>query len=343
MELLTIGEFARLAGLSISAVRFYSDRGVLAPADVDPSSGYRYYSPSQVEAASLVRDLRLMQMPLATITDVLDATADVRRELIDTHVRGLEGQLHKAQSIADRLGVAAQENTMTTTTMQASDFAHALDQILPAAGTNPERPSLMSVLVEHREGSLRLVATDSFRLAIRDMVPNSSDGDVSAVVAAATLHRWQAELRTDTAISIEVIDRSLRLRGTGIELECLSETISFPDYEQILSGARAVATTVVADRESLLEVLDRFDEDVVRLRISQGQIGFASDTTSGSIPANITGADQELGLNPSFLNDAVRAAVGADVAFEVEQAERPVTLRSADDGTFTTMLMPIRL
>ncbi|GAB7052610.1 MerR family transcriptional regulator [Catenuloplanes indicus] len=70
MSLLTIGAFARLSRLSPRALRLYDDLGLLPPAVVDPSSGYRLYAPEQLERARLVAWLRRLGMPLAQIRDV---------------------------------------------------------------------------------------------------------------------------------------------------------------------------------------------------------------------------------------------------------------------------------
>ena len=69
---MTIGDFARDAGLTPKALRLYDDLGLLAPAEVDPFSGYRRYAPAQLERARLVATLRLLGMPLARITQVVD-------------------------------------------------------------------------------------------------------------------------------------------------------------------------------------------------------------------------------------------------------------------------------
>jgi PPM family protein phosphatase len=79
--LLTIGAFARAAGLSPKALRLYDELGLLPPAQVDPLSGYRFYEPEQLERARLVAWLRRLGMPLAGIRVVCDlepaAAADV--------------------------------------------------------------------------------------------------------------------------------------------------------------------------------------------------------------------------------------------------------------------------
>jgi len=70
MKLLTIGEFARASRLSPKALRLYDSLGLLRPARVDEWSGYRYYTPDQLDQARLVSWLRHLGMPLARITEI---------------------------------------------------------------------------------------------------------------------------------------------------------------------------------------------------------------------------------------------------------------------------------
>jgi DNA-binding transcriptional MerR regulator len=72
---MSIGEFARRSRLSPKALRMYDELGLLAPARVDDSSGYRFYEASQLDRARLVAALRQLQMPLAEIRAVLSLDA----------------------------------------------------------------------------------------------------------------------------------------------------------------------------------------------------------------------------------------------------------------------------
>jgi DNA-binding transcriptional MerR regulator len=76
MDLLSIGSFASMTRLSIKALRLYDQLNILTPHHVDPQSGYRYYGPDQLRSARMIRALRDMDMPLATIRQVLAAFAD---------------------------------------------------------------------------------------------------------------------------------------------------------------------------------------------------------------------------------------------------------------------------
>jgi DNA-binding transcriptional MerR regulator len=68
---LTISEFGRRTGLSHKALRLYDVSGLLAPAQVDPSNGYRLYDEEQLERARRISVLRQLDMPLTTIAEVL--------------------------------------------------------------------------------------------------------------------------------------------------------------------------------------------------------------------------------------------------------------------------------
>jgi DNA-binding transcriptional MerR regulator len=72
--MLTISEFGRRSGLSHKALRLYDVSGLLAPASVDPVSGYRHYDEEQLERARRISILRQVEMPLATISEVLAGT-----------------------------------------------------------------------------------------------------------------------------------------------------------------------------------------------------------------------------------------------------------------------------
>ena len=72
LDLLSIGAFARRSRLSHKALRVYAELGLLAPAWVDPESGYRFYRAGQIERARLIGLLRRLDMPLARIGQVLE-------------------------------------------------------------------------------------------------------------------------------------------------------------------------------------------------------------------------------------------------------------------------------
>ncbi len=71
--LLRIGEMARLGGVSVKALRFYDEQGLLRPEHVDPQSGYRYYTPEQAKTLTLILNMRMVDFSIAEIAALLDS------------------------------------------------------------------------------------------------------------------------------------------------------------------------------------------------------------------------------------------------------------------------------
>lgn len=93
---LTIGDFARVTHLSVKTLRHYHRVGLLEPAAVDPSSGFRYYSLAQVGTAQVIRRFRQLDMPVEQLRAVLEAPdLATRNALVEAHLAGMEEQLRR--------------------------------------------------------------------------------------------------------------------------------------------------------------------------------------------------------------------------------------------------------
>ena len=95
---MAIGEFSDCSGLSAKRLRTYAAQGRLAPAAVEPGSGYRYYSPGQLADARMIDALRIAGVPLADIRAFLRLPSEERFD-------GWARQLHFDAS--HRLGALA--------------------------------------------------------------------------------------------------------------------------------------------------------------------------------------------------------------------------------------------
>ncbi len=102
-ELLSIGRFARLSGLTVKALRHYEAEGLIRPARVDEWTGYRYYSPAQARDAITIRRLRELELPLDEIASVLHADPDTVRERLAVHRARLQGRAVEVQQLVRAL------------------------------------------------------------------------------------------------------------------------------------------------------------------------------------------------------------------------------------------------
>jgi DNA-binding transcriptional MerR regulator len=94
-NLLGIGGFAILTGLSVHALRHYDEVDILRPAVVDPVTGYRRYRPEQVRHGRLIYALRAIDLPLDDVRDVLDNPDPVSRAaVLARHRQELSDRAH---------------------------------------------------------------------------------------------------------------------------------------------------------------------------------------------------------------------------------------------------------
>ena len=99
-----IGDFARASHLSVKTLRHYHEVGLLAPSEVNPHNGYRYYSQDQIQAAQVIRRLRGLHMPVADVKAVLAAAdSQARNRLILEHLSRLEDDLAQTAAAVSEL------------------------------------------------------------------------------------------------------------------------------------------------------------------------------------------------------------------------------------------------
>ena len=128
-DLLPIGRFARLAGLTVGALRHYDELDLLRPARIDPETGYRSYGRDQLETAWTIVRLRDLEVPLETIREFV-ATDDPaeRRRLMDEHRRRIEARTFRLQGVLHAVGQLAAATDLTTTETSTMT-ARTLDSI----------------------------------------------------------------------------------------------------------------------------------------------------------------------------------------------------------------------
>ena len=98
-DLMPIGRFARLCGLTIGALRHYDRHGLLAPRTVDRDTGYRYYATDQIDTARMIGALRDLDMPLPEVRAYLTADAEQRRARLGRHRARLQARADRLHRI----------------------------------------------------------------------------------------------------------------------------------------------------------------------------------------------------------------------------------------------------
>ncbi|WP_244409220.1 MerR family transcriptional regulator [Streptomyces albofaciens] len=340
-------------GLTPSALRFYDDCDVLRPIRVDPASGYRFYGPEQEVRGVLLRRLRAAGLPLVDVRVVLDGGEAEARTVLRTHLERTRRTADTARVLVEGLlrdlPGGASEQPLGRAVVGGAELASAVRQVGPAvadAGTQQEFPVLGCVLIEVGDGELRLVATDRYRLAVRVLRAGTVDGGPCRVlVDAAELADMAAWALRRQYVDVEVYGDGGCLVGAGGERRAfVGRTEEYPDYRLVLDGLNDVRHRVIVDREALREAFAEREKGAV-LTVRSGAQEAAISGDGGSrvtVSAVCTGPSLRVAFDPAVLVPALDAGVGPDVLLEFASGAEPVVVRSADQGSFTTLVMPVR-
>ncbi|WP_299951785.1 MerR family transcriptional regulator [uncultured Modestobacter sp.] len=340
--LLQIGAFARLTGVTPSMLRFYADCGLVTPAHVDPVSGYRRYSADQVDRVRLVRRLRELGLPLPVVSRTLEAPLAEAEAVVRHRLEQLERELAAARVSARAVSRLLGERSGWVS-VTGGALAAALERVAPAAAGCPQAPVLAGVLLCSSPGELQLVATDRHRLAVHNLPVTGPDAAMRVVVPvedAEALSGWAAGaelvgLRTENG-------RLTARRDDGAVRGVRSLPGQYPDHRLLLDGLGRPVTRVTAARDDLLAALSGSAVSRLSADPAGGLQIEGTDTTARPVAASVQGTPVSMAFQRSTLWPAVRASVGPDVLLELTGPEAPAVVRSADDGTFTTLAMPVR-
>jgi serine/threonine protein phosphatase PrpC len=191
-DLMAIGEFSDRSGLSAKRLRTYAAEGLLAPAAVDPGSGYRYYSPGQLAEARVIDALRQAGVPLSDIGAFMRTPSE---ELLDAWARRLDSDANYRQRA---LGLARRlltENEDTFFQTANPDFEETFVTTLRTAGRTD-----IGQLRENNEDVI--VSTDRLAL-VADGMGGHPGGEIAAKVAAgviAAVFLGQSEEELEAAV-----------------------------------------------------------------------------------------------------------------------------------------------
>ncbi len=243
-----------------------------------------------------------------------------------------------------------------TTSLAALDLVQGLAQVVRASSNDEARPLLTGVLFTSHEDALRLVATDSYRLAVRDLPgvkPAAVDRDLLVPSKALVeLQRAAASLAVEATIGVALTDAEICfIAGTTSVASRLIDG-NYPDYRQLIPSQYPNRLRVAKD--TLLTSLKRAkllaSDATSSVRLSLKEKGVDITTQShdkGEVIDNVdgdyTGEELTIAFNPNFFIEGVEAAPGDEIILETSDSTRPAMVHGVEDVQYRYLLMPVRV
>ena len=237
-------------------------------------------------------------------------------------------------------------------TLAAASLGEALRQVVRAASSDDARPILTGVLLAAEGDGLRLVATDSYRLAVRDLSGASVLAEGQAVLVPS---RALGELARLLGGVEEAILR-LGERDATVEVGTARLTTrliegEFPNYRQLIPTSQP--NRLVVGRDPLFDALRRVrllarEATPVRITLRADGIELMAVTQDvgeahEDLDAKYEGSEMVIAFNPDYLAEGIEAVAGDEVAIETVDALKPAVIRSGEGGEFLYLLMPVRV
>ncbi len=246
-------------------------------------------------------------------------------------------------------------------TLPTKILAEALNQVIRAAlDDNSRAPQLSAVLFAKLDDGVRLVATDSYRLAYRDIknINVIEDAEEDVLIPARTLEELQRiiQLKPDLE-SINFIHSDTDAIFIVGESKLSTRLIRgpFPDYHRLLPSGYEKYATVEKDAFinaiNRIKLLLRDSKDTsspIKLNFSSSGIDIDVITPENgsaheSIEAEYIGEETLIAFNPNYLLDGIKAIYSEKVVINIIDSSKPATIKAEDDDDYNYLLMPVRI
>ena len=239
-------------------------------------------------------------------------------------------------------------------TIPAPAIADTVEVVARAASRDDMRPVLTGVLVSAEGGEMTMVATDSYRLAVkRTELEPAIESRLEANIPARALRELGRVVGADEVdeVRVSLLPNQAVFRAGAILLNTRLIDGQFPNFRQLLP--ESYEHDVRLPREEFLDVARRVSQLAqrnapLRLSLAQGELTVAASTpdvgdAEESMPASFEGEPLEIGFNPEFLKEGIESVEGDEVMLRLISPLRPGLLQPVDNEDFRYLVMPIRL
>jgi DNA polymerase-3 subunit beta len=236
-------------------------------------------------------------------------------------------------------------------TISSAEFKAALAQVVQAASTDPQKHHLSAVLMTSTDKGIRLVATDGYRLAMRDLEGTSGLSSDSFLIPARALNELQRLLDIADDITIRFNEIDATFQSPTMSLSTRLINAEYPPYQTIIPKNNSNLATV--NREELLDALRRTrvlasETTPVRIRMSEEGMRLTVTLTDGStsvedLDARFTGEDITVAFNSEYLANGVDACGSEEVTISTSVPTKPAIIQPVGNDGYLYLLMPQRL
>jgi DNA polymerase-3 subunit beta len=227
-------------------------------------------------------------------------------------------------------------------------------QVSRAVSRDETRAILTGILLVIEGPSMRMVATDSYRLAVREVVLDTTFGEgVEVVIPGKALEEVTRLVGDCEEVVLGVSENQIVFEfGSSVFVTRRIEG-SFPNYKQLIPKESETTATLSAEdlagavkrvslmalHNSPLRIVINATDQTLSLSATTQDVGDASE----DLMVSAEGRDTEIAFNHGFLMDGITSASSETVRIEIQNSQKPGLIKTDGDEGFLYLLMPVRL
>ncbi len=247
---------------------------------------------------------------------------------------------------------AQSEPAAEAVTLPAAAMAEALRQVVRAASTDDARAVLTGVLLASEDDGLRMVATDSYRLAVRDLPESSMLGSGQKVlIPGRALNELQRVMGDVDKLTVRLGEREATFEAGSTRLSTRLIEGEFPNYRNLLPSSHPNLLTV--GKAAMIEAIRRVkilaqDSTPVRMSLGGDTVQLTAITQDvgnavEEVDASYDGTEMVVAFNPDYLLAGIDAIDADDVTLATMDPMKPAVLRGVGHDDYLYLLMPVRV
>ena len=345
----------RSAVQALSGVQVSAEDGAAQLRATDTEVGLRVPLAAEVQRPGVAVLPARLTLDVVRALPTSSVTLELRASDQDVEIASGSATFHIRTLRAEDFPPLPEGGEQDAVRIPAQAFVATIGRVARSASRDETRPILTGILVAASGRELRMVATDSYRLSVKETeLASELAGPVEANVPARALQelaRLAASAGEDDTLAVSLRSNQVVFEVAGAVLSSRLIDGQFPNYRQLLPDAyehelpvSGSELTDVVRRISLLAQKNAplrlaFREGEVTVSAQTPDVGEASET----LPIAFSGEPFEIGFNPEFLRDGLESVESGDLVLKLISPLRPGLIQAADGSGFLYLIMPIRL
>jgi DNA polymerase-3 subunit beta len=334
----------------LSGVLLRAENGRLHLAATDMELSLRSSLEAQVEGEGAVVVPGRLLVDLVRLLPAEDVTIEHRAEEGVVHLTCGPSTSSLHTYSAEDFPRLPDLDAVGTFTVDREALLETISRVARSASRDESRPVLTGILVRFEGGRLVMVATDSYRMSVKETALQGDSPELEAIIPARALSELARIAQSGDSLELGVHENQVVFAADDVWLTTRRIDGQFPNYRQLLPDSFEHEVTL--PRSELLDAVRRVAvmaqrNSPLRMRFAEGELTLLAQTQDvgearESLPVGFTGEPLEIGFNADFLREGIESVTADEIQLRLISPLRPGLIRAEGDD-FWYLIMPIRI